>query len=373
MSKDYEFIERIGIDKTIIGNIKIVSIDFDKLNKKIEKGRVTLHAESSREAFYILDSGEMFSYLKIIDNKVFSDFIAGVKICKGAKKEYAKISLTIRNNLQNKTCAEYKDFLKEVFLYLENEYGIFVDYSKVKFCEIEINLTFNLKNGSFKDYRRTLLMMIRNAPRDRYARKSNIKNKKSNITYCTFYEADKQLQEDKLQTLYVGNKEIELKIYDKGKQLANKLGTNMPSNLARIEYTLKTERKIRNALKTTNVRDIYDKQIKDYFLVQFNEDVTKQLKKWRINNRKKLKKLVTKHFNTNDKRGWISNMFREIRTYESIKSVPLLFDVNDLEPIIKGITKSHVRTISSIQSEAFKHEIDLMVIMKNWRKLLTKY
>lgn len=264
MLKDYEFIERIGIDKAVIGNIKIVSIDFDKLHENMKKGKVTLHNESNREAFYILENGEMFSYLKIIDNNVFSDFKAGVKINNYVKKEYAKISLTIKNNLQNKTCSEYKAYLKEVFLYLENEYGILVDYSNIKFCEIEINLTFNLKQGNFKDYRRTFLMMIRNVPMDRYARKSKIQNQKSNIVYCTFYEADKQLQEDKLQTLYVGNKEIELKIYDKGKQLENKCGKNMPSNIVRIEYTLKTERKIRNALKTTSINNIINVKLRMY-------------------------------------------------------------------------------------------------------------
>lgn len=59
------------------------------------------------------------------------------------------MDIEIRNktqgNLQNKTVEEYKNKIKCVFQYLYEEYGISVDLQYLKFSEMEINCTFELK------------------------------------------------------------------------------------------------------------------------------------------------------------------------------------------------------------------------------------
>lgn len=98
---------------------------------------------------YLLEDGSSFRRLKIEDYKLFGVMCAGTKKTKRMKQDYSRMDITIGNksqgNLQNKTVVEYQKMIKLIFQYLNEEYGITVNLQNLKFSEMEINCTFELK------------------------------------------------------------------------------------------------------------------------------------------------------------------------------------------------------------------------------------
>ena len=97
---------------------------------------------------------------------MFGVMCAGTKKTKYMKQDYSRIDIVIgdklQGNLQNKTVEEYKDKIKRVFQYLYEEYGISVDLQYLKFSEMEINCTFELKEEFYK-YHRVCKCQYKNA------------------------------------------------------------------------------------------------------------------------------------------------------------------------------------------------------------------
>ena len=98
---------------------------------------------------YLLEDGSSFRWLKIEDYNLFGVMCAGTKKTKQMKQDYSRMDIVIGNkpqgNLQNMTVAEYQRMIKQIFQYLYVEYGITVNLQSLKFSEMEINCTFELK------------------------------------------------------------------------------------------------------------------------------------------------------------------------------------------------------------------------------------
>lgn len=244
---------------------------------------------------------------------------AGTKKTKRIKQDYSRMDIVIENksqgNLQNKTVAEYQRMIKRIFQYLYEEYGITVNLQNLKFSEMEINCTFELKEEFYK-YHRVLRLMMFNLPKSfkKLGQISGINKKEQRIESETFYR---------------GNSSTEVKIYDKKKHLEQTIQFRLEENIMRIEFILKKSQKIKEVFKSTLVSDLTDEKINQFYYQQFTRLFEKPYRKWQIENGNQLKNMITYHKGKN-KRYWKSNLLRECSNKEQLDQIPLLLDVKDL-------------------------------------------
>lgn len=250
---------------------------------------------------------------------MFGVMCAGTKKTKYMKQDYSRIDIVIgdklQGNLQNKTVEEYKDKIKRVFQYLYEEYGISVDLQYLKFSEMEINCTFELKEEFYK-YHRVLRLLMYNLP-------------KSFKKLGQILGVNKKKQRIEAETFYRGNSSMEAKIYDKKKHLEQTVQFVSTENIMRIEFILKKSQKIKEAFKSTLVSDLTDAKLNEFYYSQFIRLFEKPYRKWQIENGKQLKELITFH-KAKSKHYWKSNLLRECSNKEQIDQIPLLLDVKDL-------------------------------------------
>ncbi len=363
----------IGLDKCTVGNIQILDINFDKLGKAIKKAEskfeecpndkkkklgVTLQKNSEKDAYYILNGKKKFSYLRIIDNNKFMEIMAGVKINKGEIQKYCKMQICVKNyrksNLHSLTCAEFKDCLDKAAEHLEKEYGVIVNMSNAQFTEMEINTTMPL-NDTFNKYSNCWLMFVRNVPSARFNKYSI--NKKNNVTYNTFYEALQEQNRDILQTLYVGNDSIELKIYDKGKQLNNVVTSSFT---VRIEFTISTTSKIKNLFNTREVSAFSDEILRNFFKEEMEKDIFEPYEKWKKKNQKDLYKELDRRYKESESNEWIQDFLRRARELSEVNNVSLVFDIEHLYEPLGKVVNNPSRTMSRLKKEALKFENDML-------------
>lgn len=134
----------IGIDKTKVKGFKILKVYKDNLfanNNVIYKNEyplIAVEVDTDEEVFE-------YSYLRITDGNIFNSLVVGTKINRGQINIYSFIDLHIGNkemsNLEPLTIAEYHSLLERLKAYLEERYGLYIDFTEAKFGEIEINVT----------------------------------------------------------------------------------------------------------------------------------------------------------------------------------------------------------------------------------------
>lgn len=253
---------------------------------------------------------------------------AGTKKTARMKQDYARMDIFVRDklhgNLQNKTVVEYQRMIKRIFQYLYEEYGITVNFQNLKFSEMEINCTFELKE-EFHKYHRILRLMMFNLPRSfkKLGQISSINKREQRIESETFYR---------------GNSSTEVKIYDKKKHLEQTIQFRSEENIMRIEFVLKKSQKIKEVFQSTLVSDLTDEKINDFYYQQFTRLFEKPYRKWQIENGNQLKNMITYHKGRN-KRYWKSNLLRECSNKEQLNQIPLLLDVKDLLTQVKILDK----------------------------------
>ena len=323
MKSIIELKERIGLDRTVIAGFRIVRIDFLKLNAH---NNVTCEREG--QFTYLLEDGNSFRWLKIEDHNMFGIMCAGVKKTKHIKQDYSRMDITIGNktngNLQNMTVDEYKNKIYQVFVYLYEEYGISVRLDNLRFSEMEINCTFELKDEFYK-YHRILHLLMYNLPKSfRKVGRFASKNKKKN-----------RIEEE---TFYSGNSLMEAKIYDKKRHLEQTIQFEAKENIMRIEFVLKKSQKINEVFNSTLVSELTDEKLNEFYFFQFVKLFEKPYRRWQINNRKQLKNLIIQH-KAKSKNFWKNNLLRECSNIEQINQIPMLLDVKDLLVQVKELDK----------------------------------
>lgn len=304
-------IERIGLDRTVISNFRIESIDFAKLSAH---GNITLETEG--QFAYNLKNGSSFRWLKIVDNHFFGTLVAGTRKAERFKQDYARLDIRIgtnqEGNLQNKLLIDYKRYILEVFDYLYREYGIMADYTDIKFNLMEINCTFEIQH-LFHEYHRILRLIMFNLPQT-YKKLGQIQT------------ANKKKYRLETETFYRGNSSMELKIYDKKKQIEQVYHKTIQNNFMRIEIVLKKPQKIKEVFHTNLVKKITDKQIHEFYIGQFKKLIETPFYKWKYDNDKKIYQMIV---NNKGKRYWINNFLRECRNEEQLRQIPILLDIKD--------------------------------------------
>lgn len=260
---------------------------------------------------------------------MFGVMCAGTKKTKYMKQDYSRMDIEIgdktQGNLQNMTVEEYKIKIKCVFQYLYEEYGIVVDLQHLKFSEMEINCTFELKDEFFK-YHRVLRLWMYNLPKS-YRKLGQV------------FGVNKREQRIEAETFYRGNSSTEAKIYDKKKHLEQTIQFVSSENIMRIEFILKKSQKIKEVFKSTLVSDLTDEKLNEFYYSQFIRLFENPYRKWQLENGKQLKELITSH-KTKSKHYWKSNLLRECSNKEQIDQIPLLLDIKDLLLQVKALDKN---------------------------------
>lgn len=312
----------IGLDRTIIGNFEITGIDFERALSFSEE-KVSI--ECSGENLYYLKDGHAFSRLKIVDNYMFGVCTVYMKCMNGTRFVYASMDISIgtvrETNFQNQTMEEFKLRLDTIREYLVNKYGVVADFMQATFKNLEINVTLPLKH-KFKEYHRVFNLMMHNVV---------LRNSKPTLE---FKAENKKNAEQEVTGICKKNNCLEVKIYDKARQLREQNKADLLGEYMRLEITLLTTRKIREVFGTNRVYQITNKMIEQYFEKQCRKLLIKPYEKWKEKNREQLKKIMEEHRGKSE-RNWKANLLKQCSNLEQKNLLPVLLDIDDLLQIMK--------------------------------------
>jgi len=312
----------IGLDKTTLKNLKIISIDFAKLKStanfdlNIDKDTQFLSGyRTAKDA----TTGELvkFAPFKLIDNNLFSDLAIGNRNGLEFERLNLRVSAIGANNLIPLTISAYKHHFAKVVQYIEDRYGIKLDVSEAEFVKLEYNLTLRL-NKDFKSYNRLLNIMLLIAPK---------KFDHGMVGDHTFRD-----------TRYIRNKSIEYKFYDKTYQLQKVYNVELSDQWLRLELSITnnnndSKKIIEKYLGTSKVKDITDSQLQIMFKQLCTRDLIKPFNRYIINSTKRLYKELREHKQSHAK-GYLKYAIIDFLAQE--QESPICFDSKILlEQILK--------------------------------------
>lgn len=242
----------VGIDKTILSNIIIESIDLNKLMAQPSNKR-SVQLSNTTTGYPVINTVSqetiLLDTLTIKDNGLFNSFKLNYKLNRGHKTYYTILDLTVSNNeghnLKPYTYTEYLEHLGRIRLYLIENYGITINVSEAKFKSIEINNTQQMAQP-FQEYLPILEAIEPFISKKRFTHRLEVRrvNQQPN-------------------TVYFRNNQMTLKFYNKSNQL-QELSFTCEDNLLRIEYTL-TNKGVSRQLKSNKIADINQNTIVTFF------------------------------------------------------------------------------------------------------------
>lgn len=274
------------------------------------------------------------SYLKITDEQMFNTLCMGVKLCGGKMIPYCLLELHIRSacgdNATPLNIEAYKRMIEQIRRYINDRYGVQLDFTDIGFKELEINCTFKL-DTDFKEYEYLLERMIEVAPK-RYKQALAIRNEERNITEIKFL-----------------NKSANLKVYDKKYQLEEAYKIKINDKLMRIEYTFNRSQKVEDVFTTSKVNLLSDEAIRSYIVQAIENDLIKPIYKHIEEANKQLLK-IAKQYQKLYPRGWGKKFIADSRTLKITKKKKgtdeiiednkmLLIDNQQLKDIVTIISK----------------------------------
>lgn len=351
----------IGLDRTIIGNFEITGIDFERALSFSEE-KVSI--ECSGENLYYLKDGHAFSRLKIVDNYMFGVCTVYMKCMNGTRFVYASMDISIgtvrETNFQNQTMEEFKLRLDTIREYLVNKYGVVADFMQATFKNLEINVTLPLKH-KFKEYHRVFNLMMYNVV---------LRNSKPTLE---FKAENKKNAEQEVTGICKKNNCLEVKIYDKARQLREQNKADLLGEYMRLEITLLTTRKIREVFGTNRVYQITNKMIEQYFEKQCRKLLIKPYEKWKEKNREQLKKIMEEHRGKSE-RNWKANLLKQCSNLEQKNLLPVLLDIDDLLQIMKETDRhgNYQRDKRSLLQQAELYNVYLNHDSRKFEEIFSK-
>lgn len=376
-----KLIERVGIDRSTVTNFDLVGIDFERLQSKItaEEAIVNTQAEfelvSDGQTGLIvpdIQTGEQ-RIIKKLELKAYDVGYLSIQwkvdTLHGIEKPICKLAVNVtsgNNNLQNLTVDEYKQRLNEVFELLATDYGIYIDYSNLLITEIEINVTVKL-DKPFREYRQCFdLIRLNMANRFRDA--------KGNVKSAVWYQSNPDNQTSEIQTIYVSNNDIELKLYNKVQQLIDTcvIRVDAETDMLRVEYKVMKPRALKNPFGDASISALTDEKLKQWFHDRFYRDIASRFYKWHEANLKQLADTLRPHVEAS--RYYINPFIRECRQYKELHGgFPLLFDIEDLRYALKAVkgSKNLARRFNAVKSKLI-YEHDLVGNLDKMTEILNK-
>lgn len=334
-----------GIDKTVLRNWEIESIDFDKLRSNGTK--IIIQTEGYATPIVNCKTGEVeqIAYLKITDAFMFNTLQFGVKLTGGKQIVYGFLDLHIDeergggNNVKPLKAEEYHELIEKIERYIISEYGVNINLKSAKFEKLELNKTIKL-DKSFQEYRHILNLMCLLAPK-------------------TYKSRDfKRDNQNKVTGILLSNKSLSCKVYDKTKQVKAVYKIELEGEYMRIEYTLETSKKVDSVLKG-NIYELTDEEIEKYLKDSIEKDLIKPLEKHIKKGNKELNK-VAKLEKEKDSKKWTRFFLLKAVSMNNEDDVPVVFSKEQIESILeKNISRkdSYKRTMKKLELDFqdYKH------------------
>lgn len=342
-----ELNQSIGIDKTILKEFTLDSIDMKKL-QEAQKDAGNMGASAELVTIHTgqptLINGNEICSIRISDNR-FGEF----KIKKtqdfktGREKIHSEMKLKVsnsKNNLRSLSANEYKTRVRAMLEHFKETYGLVINTEHMRISSLELNCTFPLAEP-YPLYRDAIMLLMANAQSDgKIATWSSIR--------------DGQLQ---LETSVIKNQGHELKIYDKTAHLADlRVMLDSEQSVMRIEFRFSDTRYMRIHTEA----EFTDENLSTIFSKFFRKDVLLPYQQWRAKYQRELKRLLVHHMSTT--RYWQDNFLRDIRQRNKLNACPALFDLEDVRAIIYELhtkDKNKSRRFNTFVSYC-KYEHDLM-------------
>lgn len=340
--------QKIGIDKLQLYNFTVNEIDIPHLLNmpQVEIQQATNGRLCKR---YIPGTKNGITKITIKDNRIFPDLIIGcISKSNGWMREYVYLNLTIPkytgNNLIPWSVDEYSSYILSVLDYIYKEYHIslYARHMAVKYIEINCNIPLQ---EAFCHYSRAyrLLLSLMNGHMGKLSTYERIKANKEN----------KSAQSESLKR---GNNSMEVIFYDKLQELndtdSNFDGIDTP--ILRIEYRLKTKKKINEEFGSNLWGHLCDKQIADYFISEIRKEFAIKLDKWEFQRHKELKRLI-KSCRKKSSRAWHHLLMQEIRNKSEKLGIPYILDLEQIYAAVKSFPDKNrnrkIKTLGNIQIE----------------------
>ena len=367
-----ELNERIGIDRSVLYDFTLESLDTDRLlylaSHKTEKQWVDIGFDDNSPV--VMSDGMRLGRLIIKDWRIgklsFSFTICNLDGTYGIRTALEMLVSDDGCNLQNLDTEGYKARISDVFGYLESQYGIVADYSTVRIRRLELNATFFLEEA-FERYRYPILMIARNVSPKRFGKGDQIK-------YASWHGADMAAQTDRLETVLIKNNSVELKIYNKGKWMRDKgIPLAADRDILRLEYTVKDSRLLEKYFGSNAVSSLSDDKIAQMFKAYFQRDVVTRYYQWSADNIKQLAELIDKHRKAQTH--WVGSFLRECRQYNEVHGLPLLFDLEDVRQALKLLEPGKGRNVTNKYRRFLRQamfEKDLLGNTRRIREIINK-
>lgn len=318
---------RVGIDRVVLKDLEIEQVDIDLL---IEKGFTVIQ---NKECIRVLKNEEgqdvNISYIRVSkeqDNKLLiNDLKIGRMKTEGnvfdGMVDYEQLNINLpkgisRTRTNEENISNTNDLIQSIKAVQSELEGLgfgVVDILGAELKEIEININIDLKK-SFNEYEKVLNYLQELLPK-RLKSEMNTKHKPRN----------------KYTGFQVGNKSINLKMYDKRTNILEKSGQEIGKERLRIEYTLLHEQKIKDVFKTNKLNEIVADEF-ELINKAFHELIRADL--------------ITKLYNDIDKQS--KQATKEIRRYKDTKTklsgMEYIFDykVLDIEIVLGALKENTI-------------------------------
>lgn len=343
--------QKVGIDKIQFANIAVIDMDIPYL---LTADKITVQEASNpaRPCRRHTPNGTGITKITVRDNEIFSELIIGsANDSNGVPIEYVYLTMTIPdaagNNLVPWCYADYDFYLQSVFSYIESEYHIVLYWEDMKVNCMEVNCNIPLAED-FRHYNRPirLLMSLMN----------NHMGKLSTYEALSSKNGDKSAHGESFKR---GNNSVEVIMYDKLQELID-TGQNyddLDTPILRIEYRLKTKKKIKQVFGSNFWKDLNDEKIAGFFIEQIRTQLAEKFDEWKQHQLIKLKKMVKVCRRTSSK-NWHHLLMQEIRNQSEKTRLPFILDIEQVyEAVYAFPDKNARRKCEAIASINIKDDV----------------
>ena len=303
------------IDKVVLYNFTIEDV-YD-LNSLELQGIASVEKQSS--IYVETNTGEKYNHIHIPKCGLFDDFYYGRSPL--TTEFFGKLEISVnRDQFHNLNCISANELMtrvNDIERYLADELGILVNFDNIKMKKMELNKTSEL-DGNYNDYSRILNTIISLLPKRLSKKRAYFED---NIT----------------NTLYSGNASEMFKIYNKTAQLNKEYNTNLKKNYIRFEVTLNNESgKIKKVFGSDILWNLTDEKINAYFDKFVNDNIIAPYHSHQKFMVKIVSKLLVEEYKKSSHK-WIENVLLYISNYELENKLPLLFDIEDIRPLLDNL------------------------------------
>lgn len=343
--------QKIGIDKIQFSNIAVDDMDIPYL---FTADRISIQeaTDPARPCRRRLPNGNGITKITIRDNEIFSDLVIGsANDSNGIPIEYTYLTMVIPDsagsNLVPWCYADYDYYLQSVFDYIRTEYHIALYWDDMKVNYMEINCNIPLAED-FCRYNRPirLLMSLMN----------NHMGKLSTYDVLSTKNGEKSSHGESFKR---GNKSVEVIMYDKLQELIDtgQNHDNLDAPILRIEYRLKTKKKIKQVFGSHFWKDLDDEKIAEFFITQIRTQLAEKFEEWKQHQLIQLKKMIRVCRLTSSK-NWHHLLMQGIRNQSEKTGLPFILDIEQVyEAVCAFPDKNARRKCEAIASIDIKDDI----------------